>query len=634
MSEIKRYIKTSLQQANLTEKDLERPGAHVVVADEEQNLHVLVKKTAANQAIDTLTAEVRGVPAARLVVEEQDLLDLGELGQWRDFLVEGLNDPKLAKAAAAQKELHIYSAAAKADDLGKAFHTSMDLAFAVFEVLGEGSLAVRPVPPGEREGRAYVEVTPTLRKVLHGMLGRWVDDAVPAETLQKAAERWRQTQNEVYESGLLGAYSLGLAPDRPAVPRPDVPAGEKAAPGQVGAELKGYLEGLGLEVPKKPSIAWAEEAIDALPAGAPDGLALELRALFVHLQEADALKVDDLFGEDLGPKAEKEIVNLGQLALERSRNVKLRQLEAGVAGLEVPAAQVQKLADQLALALEPRKKPSLILVAGPRRSGADRLMDLAVGMVGQNPLRVRREDIAEPGFPALYGQHRGFPTEADAMLSGPRLRQHRDTPAAHTPVVVEDVGTAGAAGQEREAAIRDLLERFVAMTRSGKVSAYSRDGKGRSEQREVPLANTVLMVRWEGEPAELERLLRGAPELQHLADKVVKTGTLSPEAGVKLLEQELAFALRQHYGPQGTTVRLSRELRGGLERAFEGLGAVAFDRFEEQLLAEIRDAVKELPAKSLEIAWSRMLTERDKGRLVAGEAIPFAARWFAVKEGK
>src|SRR5688572_5114281 len=107
MSDIKDHILKRLGQAALTPEDLEKPGAHVLVTDGE-DLHVLVQKTDAGKAIDTLEAEVPGY-SGRLEVHEEPALVLGELGEWRDFVVSGLSDERLRDLAEQSKSLAIFS---------------------------------------------------------------------------------------------------------------------------------------------------------------------------------------------------------------------------------------------------------------------------------------------------------------------------------------------------------------------------------------------------------------------------------------------------------------------------------------------------------------------------------------------
>src|SRR5262245_31377260 len=134
MADIKDHILKRLNTAALTPEDLEKPGAHVLVSDGE-DMHVLVKDTEANKAIDKLEAEVTGY-RGKLEVSEEAKLELGELGQWRDFIVSGLSGDRLRELAEQSTTLSIF--AANQPDEVPPFYASVDLAFAMMEVIGRG----------------------------------------------------------------------------------------------------------------------------------------------------------------------------------------------------------------------------------------------------------------------------------------------------------------------------------------------------------------------------------------------------------------------------------------------------------------------------------------------------------------
>jgi hypothetical protein len=632
-NEIKQHVQRSLQQAKLGAEALEQPGAHVLVRDDEGDLHVLVKRTEAHDAIEALAAEVRGAKGVKLTVSEGEDLDLGELGKWRDFLVEGLGDARLRDEDRGFLELHVYSAAGKAGAPGEAFHTSMDLGFAIYEVLAGRELRVRPVPEGERDGQQFVATDPKLRKLMHRLMGRFVDNTVPVDAVMKAADAYRGLQNEVYESGLVGARILGLMPKMPKAPLPDMPKPAAArGAGQPSEELAAYLRPLGLAPEGAPTVAWAERALDALPAAAPDDRVAELRQVYVELQDADAAAAGALFGLE-APQAQAEVIHRGDKSLAASRKLKLDVLEKGLEGLAVPDKEVRRLADLLAGGLQNRQRPELVIIAGPRHSAADRMAELAVGMVGKQPLVLSRDDVAEPGFPALYGQFRGVPTGADALLSPGRLDAARDTPAAHAPIFVENLAAAGSAEPEAQAAARaDLLERLAIMADTGEVSSYAKQG-GRMKETRTPLANSLIVARWEGPRAELEALL-GGPELGKLAGKVVGADPLPPAAAVRYLQDRLTFDLERHLGPKGAKVSFAPELTQGLMAAAEARGPAAMhERFREPMLRELLDVLRDQPLVNIELSFSRMLTKKDVANLVQDDLPPRAARWFGIRDG-
>jgi len=631
-NDIKNHVQRSLQQATLGAEALDRPGAHLLVPDEEGGLHVLVKRTEAHDAIEALAAEVRGAKGVKLQVSEGEDLDLGELGQWRDFLVDGLTDERLSDEAKGFLELHVYSAAGKAADPGEAFHTSMDLGFAIHEVIAGRQLRVRPVPEGEREGQRFASAAPELRKLMHRLMGRFVDHTVPVESVMRAADAWRGLQSEVYEAGLVGALTLGLMPKMPQAPRADMPKEAPARkPGELSEDLSAYLDARAMAPQGAPTADWAEGVLDNLPGDAPDDLVGELRQLYVHLLDAVDAEADALFGLE-EPKAAPEVVHRGDKSLAASRKIKLDVLNKGLEGLEVPDKEVRRLADLLAGGLQTRQRPEVIIIAGPRHSAADRMAELAVGMVGKQPLVLARDDVAEPGFPALFGQFRGVPTGAPGLLSATYVDDARDTPAAHAPIYFENVAAAGSADPEAQATAQaDLLERLALMSESGEVSSYS--GRGGAHESRTSLANSLIVARWEGDRKELEALL-AQPELARLTAKVVGAEPMGPAAAVRYLQDRLTFDLERHLGPKGAQVRFSPELTQGLMSATEARGPAAMhERFREPMLRELLDALRDQPLVNIELSFSRMLTKKDVANLVQDDLPPRAAHWFGVRDG-
>ncbi len=637
MSDIKKHISNRLGASGLTPKDMEKPGAHVMVTDGE-DLHVLVAKSESSQAIDALEAEVPGY-AGRLAVSEEAPLDLGDLGEWRDFAVKGLSNEQLERLAEKSAELRIF-AAAKDGEAMPPFYASVDLAFAMAEVIGRGVLAVRPIPPGERDGKSFVAVTPGQRRVIHTLTQRWVDDTVPEETWFKAAEAWRQLQADVYDTGLIGALTLGLAPDRPEAPHREVPGDSAAAKSMHGlsADTVDYLEEQQLEIPpKKASITWVEETIDRLQ-DAPERVVLDLRELLGRLHDAREREADDMFAVDAGdPKARPaEIVYEGQRSTKRARLGVLSQLEKGLDGLGVPDEVERALAEQLAIAMEPRKKPSLILVAGPKGSAAEPLFELAVELCGKKPLRIQGGDLAEPGWAMLFGHNRGFPTEGDAWLSAANIADHRETAADPAPITFENLKSAGSQEPEDQAHHqRDLLGRIVEWLGRGFVNVYAKQGRAAAKQQETSLAGVVFLARWEGPARELRDLLDGSEELAHLADHVIGLDPMRPEHAVNDLIRRATFDVRQHFGPKGCTLELDTAARSGLEKAFRALGpARALEVFLGPLTRDVGDAIKGAPATKYEIVWSNRLTTREKAGLEQGKPPEGAvSRWFGVKAG-
>jgi len=409
----------------------------------------------------------------------------------------------------------------------------------------------------------------------------------------------------------------------------DAPA---RGPGELSAELAAFLDARGMAPAGAPTAEWAEGALDHLPEDAPDDLVGELRQLYGHLLDAADAEAGALFGLD-EPKGAPEVVHRGDKSLAASRKLKLDVLGKGLDGLEVPDKELRRLADLMAGGLQTRQRPEVVVIAGPRHSAADRMAELAVGMVGKEPLVLSRDDVAEPGFPALFGQFRGVPTGADGLLSASQVDAARDTPAAHAPIYLENVAAAGSADPEGQATAQaDLLERLALMAESGEVSAYAREG-GRMQEGKTSLANTLIVARWEGDRKELEALL-ARPELARLAGKVVGAEPMSPPAAVRYLQDRLTFDLERHLGPKGAKVRFSPELAQGLMSAAEARGAAAMhERFREPMLRELLDALRDQPLVEIELSFSRMLTKKDVANLVQDDLPPRAARWFGVRDG-
>lgn len=644
-------IRARLQQAALPEQHLDGAGTHVVTSDGEE-LHVLLKDTKANAKIDTLEAELRddkGRALKQLEVREVEELDLGELGKWRRFAVEGLAGLERAAALEVPPELHLV---ARGEGLApeKAFHTTLDLPFALYEVLQAEQAVVRPIPPGQRGGREFVELERGQKGVLHDLLGRWFDDTVPAETMLAAAERWRELQEKVYSTGLIGALTLGLSPRRPEVPVSRVDGRDEVAklvaraqgeadagdPFGLGAALTGFLEQRGIALPERALTAkWAEETLDQvteLPA-VPDEVVASLRKLFRELKDKQAHAKQAMFGGGGGAGAQKapKQIGAGELRLAQAEAIKLDRLVQALDKLEVPGQEIRRLARELAVATSPRKYPSVLFFAGPRHSAAERMMETSLELIGKTPLSI---DLSDPGFAQAFGHYKGVPTQGDGALSEVVLAKARGSQAAHLAITVDldQVGSAANDEALQKAALVDWLERVDEMVRTGETEAFSRGAKPIAERRSTSLANTVFVLGWRRAPEELVELLEGRPNLQHLASKVFGTGELKPTAGVANLEAELTFRLRQHYGPRGAEVKLGPEVRAALEAAFHELGSTAaHDRFAEQLFVETYLVAKEHPAKEYVVHFSGGLTQKDKQKLSQGQALAYAANLWGIE---
>lgn len=632
----------------MKEADLEKPGAHVLIADDQQRLHLLVKDSAAKKVgLESIDAELvdkkREASKSVKVSESPEALDLGDLGKWRDFVVDGIElGPDTKVGTPTQPiELHLFSAGKDAD-VGSAFYTSVDLGFALAEIVLGEDLAVRPVPVGDRAGKSFVELTPQLKEVVHKLLDRWVDHTVPAETVANALSEWRNLQSSVIDSGLIGAaLSLGLVPSRPEVkkPKPETAPAKAEAKAQEG-ELDGlgsYLAELGMALPEKPTASWAESAIDALPEGAPDAYASQLRNLYVKLSEQKESELDSLFGDELGeskPATNPEGVQAGSTRFEKSKELRRAQLAAALDGYDVGPKEVRTLADLLAAALMPSAKPAVIIVAGPPHSAADVMFDATTEMISKKPLDLGREDLGDAGFPGVYGNIKGVPTQADALLSKSRLGAARDTPASQALVLLRNLEAVGASKdpEEQQAIQLDWLGRLREMGTSGKVNTYAKENGISSEMHEVNLANTVFLMRWNGAPEELDYLLKADPKLATFATKTISVGQLPADAGIRFLEDRLAFRLRQQDGAQnGVKVTIGPELRQALATAYGDVGAsAAFERYVDGLFEELFAVAQEHPADGYQIEWSKKLTKKDREKVIAGEPIAFTPRQYSI----
>ena len=77
---------------------------------------------------------------------------------------------------------------------------------------------------------------------------------------------------------------------------------------------------------------------------------------------------------------------------------------------------------------------------------------------------------------------------------------------------------------------------------------------------------------------------------------------------------------------------LSPEVEKTLTRAFQELGSTAaHDRFAEKLFVETFLVAKERPAREYVIHFSGGLTNKDKQRLAAGEALNYVHHLFGIE---
>jgi hypothetical protein len=627
-------IKSQLQAQRLQKSALDHPTAHVVVSDEQGNLHVLTKKDAA--PIDAREAKVAG---KQLDVKEGGEVPLGDLGVWRDFVVSGL--PEIKAPAPGEKPLTLeLSVKSKALVGGQsAFFSALDVGFAWSEIITKGEIAVRPTPPGERDGKQFVAVTPAMRQQLGALLGIHVDDAITADVLQRYVVAYRTLQEQAAPL-LSAAITLGL----PALstPLPMV----MAPPKQAAAEKTGlftdkttrFLEENNITLEDKPSVEDLEAALDALPEHTPDDVASEVRAAYTNAIEAaenaDAAAEDELFGGLMGDEDEKKVedkpkdgpAQVGASRLAQARNMRQAQLELGLKDLGVPSSQTAKLADLLAASLQPSPKPSIILVAGPPHTPADKIMELTQRIVSENPLTIGREDLSRAGFGAVYGHNNGVPTMSDAILSTGSFDKHRPSAARHVAVVVDDLTGVGTANPDtQEATLKDWLQRVVLMSQTGKVQSYENQ-----EHKTTSLANSVFVMRWPGNPDDLKRVINSDPQLKHLLNALIEVED-SPTNGVAFLEKDLAAKLVAQAAPQNVSVSLEGDLKAQIESLYERMGSTeAYEVISSRLSAELKAAAETLPATSYAINFSRGLTARDKEKALRGQPLPGVSHIFQI----
>jgi hypothetical protein len=638
MADIKDAIRTRLLQAGLTEGHLEEAGTHIIGSDGE-TLSVLVPEAHAKGAIDTLGAELRDPTGKKLkAFEVQDAgpVNLGDLGEWRKFDVVGLDTVEKAAGQKEPPKLHLVGVKEGIAVEG-AFYTSLDLRFALFEVLSSGELFVRPIPEGQHNGKEWIATEDRERAVLHKLLGHWVDDTVPLDTKLAAAEEWRSLQSEVYFSGLIGAAVLGAAPEREEVPVSRVRGDEGLKPALedkfgLGQAVLEFLQAQQIELPPRVmNTKWLEETLDRITdlPDVPHEVVKQLRTKFRQQKEKAAGAGADMFA---APEAEKPKViakNPAKVRQEQAEAIKYDRLKQALGHLDVPDQEIRRFARELSIATEPRRFPSAFFFTGPRHSAANKMLETAIELTGgKKPVLL---DLGDPEFALAYGHFRGVPSDADGQLSKSVLDEGRGSQAAHVAIVVPDLMRVGSSAKDPEmqkAALVDWLERLDEMLRTGSVEVCTR---GQRKPRPSPLANAIFISGC-SDPEALKRIFAENPKLATLSTKVFGTGELSPEAGVANLERVLTFRLRQHYGPKGAGVELSDSVKSTLVSAFGQLGAGGgMDVFERRLSDELVLFARGQPAAKYTIEWSAELSAKDIRKIGLGELPGFVDSLFDIR---
>lgn len=639
MADIKDAIRTRLLQAGLTEGHLEEAGTHLVGSDGE-TLSVLVPEAHAKDAIDTLGAELRDSTGKKLkAFEVQDAgeVNLGELGQWRKFDVVGLDEVQKAAGLKEPPKLHLVGVK-EGIAVEQSFYTSLDLRFALFEVLAGGELFVRPIPEGQHNGKEWLATEDRERAVLHKLLGHWVDDTVPLDTKIAAAEEWRSLQSEVYFSGLIGAAVLGAAPQREEVPVSRVRGDENLKPAiedkfGLGQQVLEFLAEQGIDLPPRViNTKWLEDTLDRITdlPDVPHDVVKQLRTRFRQQKEKAAGAGADMFApaaEEAKPKVEAK--NPAKVRQEQAEAIKYDRLKQALGHLDVPDQEIRRFARELSVATEPRRFPSAFFFTGPRHSAASKMLEAAVELTGgKKPVLL---DLNDPEFALVYGHFRGVPSDADGQLSKSILDEGRGSQAAHVAIVVPDLMRVGSSAKDpdvQKAALVDWLERLDEMLRTGSVEVCTR---GQRKPRPSPLANAIFISGC-SDPDALKRIFEENPKLATLSTKVFGSGELSAEAGVASLERLLTFRLRQHYGPKGAGVELSDEVKSTLVSAFGQLGAGGgMDLFERKLSDELVLFARGQPAAKYTIEWSAELSAKDIRKIGLGELPGFVDSLFDIR---
>lgn len=640
MADINDAVRARLAQAGLTEKHLAEEGTHIVGSDGDV-MSVLVPAEQA-KAVDTLSAELRDPTGKKLKafeVQDGGELDLGELGKWHKFDVAGLASVERAAQLEEPPRLHLIGLkdGVAAD---RAFHTSLDLRLALYEILAEQELFVRPIPEGDRAGQEWVNVEPGQQELYRTLLRHYVDDTVPLATQLAAAERYRELQAKVWSTGLIGAAVLGAVPERPEVPASRVRGDEKQAVELedkfgLGQETLAYLAAQNIELPPRNLTAkWLETTLDQVTdlADPPHDVVRTLRKKFAEQKQKVASSAASIFATPSTETAEapkKEAPNPAKVRLERAEAVKLDRIEQAVGHLGVPEVELRRLARELALATEQRRFPSTFFFPGPRHSAAEKMMETVIELVGgKKPVVL---DLSDPEFALAYGHYKGVPADADGLLSKPVLDRARGSAAAHVAIVVPDLMRVGSSPKDpaiQKASLVDWLKRLDEMMRTGTVEVCTR---GSRSTRTSPLANVVFVAGC-SDPAALAQILDENPELKPLATKIFGSGELRPDEGVANLERTLTFRLRQHMGPKGAQVAFSEPVREALTSLFHSLGSsAAHDLLERKLSDEVVQFAMGQPAAKYTLHWSGMLSARDVRKIGEGSLPAFADELFDIK---
>src|SRR5262249_54150792 len=142
-----------------------------------------------------------------------------------------------------------------------------------------------------------------------------------------------------------------------------------------------------------------------------------------------------------------------------------------------------------------------------------------------------------------------------------------------------------------------------------------------ARSREVSMRKTLIVGRWEGDAARLRDAIANRTEFAALADCLVETAALKPEAGVRYLEQRLGFDIGQRFARRNVTVTFDAGLRAALEQAYAKAPQAGFDRFHRGLhTAMIAWCQNPPPFKDkIEISLRNLGSERDE--FIAGRAV-------------
>jgi hypothetical protein len=638
--DIKKHVGAQVQQPS----DLDEKGVHMVAA-EDGKLHVLLKETKDEPAIDKLEGEIETKKGTFKVgiARSEDTLDLGKMGKWRIFEIEGIGDKTPLGPNDAPNVLHIFSAAAEGREAGSAFYASIDLAYAIGHVLKRDDIVVRGLPIADGE----VAIQPALARAILERIGVEVDDRATSDVVGRLVGDFMHYRQMVADTGVIGiANCLGLIPTGPRLPVVDVYTGsrgadaERAKEGELSARAKADLEKLDLLPEGRITPSWAERTIKALvelgPA-APEALIAELRVLRRDLVKKNASATASAWGDEpasveTGPEKTLPVLNTGKF--NKALAMRLEQLRVGLAGLGVTDEMMMQIAHQIVAATINPKETGFIYLAGEPYSAMDHVEELVLQAIGGPRVLATRADIVDKGAPGVYG----LTPRGDAILSGAELKRARDQAFGHKVAIVfnnfEAAGTGEPDAELQAKARGTLLLDLAQAATDGFANIFSLADKG---MKPASLKSAVVVVRDARSPREVNAELGTQPALKAIATKLIGIDRPSPEAAIARLLKDLGDVLASS-GFGGAEIRIERDLRQALVDALMQLrtaDAPTYAAAMKRFLTDLGDALAEEAsqkegAKAFVLGFSDLLINDDeRASAIRGEAVPGALQNFA-----